>query len=214
MRLLRRPGLLGAATRSDRRGGAPVIERIAFWSARHAKTAVIGWFGLVGAAFLAGQLLGTQSLPQFDPGQAGQGERVLHQLNVTTPPTESVLIQPRGPGAGQLTFANDPQMRQAVQQVTAALDRLHSAAMDVSAPSLVISRPVSVRLGWWQDNGKPGRHCSHRRSRPPQPRFGRRAQRASYFPGRWTARRGELHCCGRSGGGRQGAGGAPGPARR
>ena len=143
MRLLRRPGLPRAATRCDRHGGAPVIERIAFWSARHAKTAVIGWFGLVGAAFLAGQLLGTQSLPQFDPGQAGQGERVLHQLNVTTPPAESVLIQPRGPSADQLTFANDPQMRQAVQQVTAALDRLHSAAMDVSAPSLAVSRPTA-----------------------------------------------------------------------
>jgi putative drug exporter of the RND superfamily len=144
MRLLGRPGLPGAATRCDRHGGGPVIERIAFWSARHAKTAVIGWFGLVGAAFLAGQLLGTQSLPQYDPGQAGQGERVLHQLNVTTPPAESVLIQPRGPGADQLTFANDPQMRLAVSQVTAALDRLHSAAMDVSAPSLVISRPASA----------------------------------------------------------------------
>ena len=139
---LRHSGSQRIATRSDRHGG-PVIERIAFWSARHAKTAVIGWFGLVGAAFLAGQLLGTQSLPQYDPGQAGQGERFLHELNVTTPPAESVLIQSRGPGADRLTFANDPQMRQAVRQVTAALDRLHSAAMDVSAPSLAVSRPTA-----------------------------------------------------------------------
>jgi putative drug exporter of the RND superfamily len=144
MRLCRRPGLQEAVTRSGRHGGGPVGERIAFWSARHAKTAVVGWFGMVGAAFLAGQLLGTQSLPQFDPGQAGQGERVLHQLNVTTRPAESVLIQPRGPGADQLTLANDTQMRQAVRQVTAALDRLHSAAVDVSAPSLAISRPASA----------------------------------------------------------------------
>jgi putative drug exporter of the RND superfamily len=141
--MLRRPALWRAGTRSERRGDGPVIERIAFWSASHAKTAVIGWFGLVAAAFVAGQLLGTQSLPQFDPGQAGQGERLLHQLNVTTPPAESVLIQPRGPGTGGRTFANDPEMRQAVRQVTAALDRLHSAAMDVSAPSLAMSRRTS-----------------------------------------------------------------------
>jgi putative drug exporter of the RND superfamily len=145
MSRLRRAALRGAGTRSVRRVDGPVIERIAFWSASHAKTAVIGWFSLVGAAFLVGQLLGTQSLPQFDPGQAGQGERLLHQLNVTTPPAESVLIQPRGPGADARTFANDPQMRQAVRQVTAALDRLHSAAMDVSAPSLAMSRPTSNR---------------------------------------------------------------------
>jgi hypothetical protein len=143
---LRRAALRRAGTRSERHGDRPVIERIAFWSASHAKTAVIGWFSLVGAAFLAGQLLGTQSLPQFDPGQAGQGERLLHPLNVTTPPAESVLIQPRGPGAYGRTFANDPQMRQAVRQVTAALDRLHSAAMDVSAPSLAMSRPTSNQM--------------------------------------------------------------------
>ncbi len=128
-----------------------MVERIAGWSARYAKTAVLGWFVLVGAAFLAGQLLGTQSLPQYDPGQAGQGEQLLHRLNVTTPPTESVLIQPRGPGADRLTFANDPQMRQAARQVAAALDRLHSAAMDVSAPTLVSgtqgSAPQTAVLG-------------------------------------------------------------------
>ena len=144
MPLFRSPGSHGAVTRGARHGRAPVSERIAFWSARHAKTAVAGWFGLVGAAFLAGQMLGTQSLPQFDPGQAGQGERALHQLNVTTPPAESVLIQPRAPDADQLSFANDAQMRQAVRQVTAALDRLHATAMDVIAPSLGMSRPASA----------------------------------------------------------------------
>ena len=143
MRIPRRHGYGEAVTPGPRHRSGPVSERIAFWSARHAKTAVVGWFGLVAAAFLAGQLLGTQNLPQFDPGQAGHGERILHQLNVTTPPVESVLIQPRGPSAGQLTFANDPELRQAVRQVTAALDRLHSTAMDVSAPSLAVRRTAS-----------------------------------------------------------------------
>jgi RND superfamily putative drug exporter len=112
------------------------VERIACWSARHAKTAVAGWFGLVAAAFLAGHLLGTQSLPQYDPGQAGHGEQILHQLNVTTPPAESVLIQPTGPGAARLSFADDPQMRQAARQVAAALQALPRAAEDINSPSL------------------------------------------------------------------------------
>src|SRR5580704_4739759 len=136
MYLLRRQGLLRAADRSERNDGAPVVERIACWSARHSTIAVICWFGLVGVAFVAGQLLGTKSLPQYDPGQAGLGERTLHQLDVTTAPTESVLIQPRGLGTDRLTFASDPQMQQAVRQVAAALDRLHSAAMDVNSPTL------------------------------------------------------------------------------
>jgi putative drug exporter of the RND superfamily len=120
--------------------GSRLPARIAWWSARHKKTAVAGWFGLIGAAFLVGQLLGTQSLPQYDPGQAGQGEQILHRLNVTTAPAETVLIQPRGPGAAGLTYANDPQMRQAARQVAAALHALPGAAEDISSPG-----PAKVR---------------------------------------------------------------------
>src|SRR5215469_15518965 len=120
------------------RSAAQAVEHIAWWSARHPKTAVLLWFGLVAAAFVTGQLLGTQSLPQYDPGQAGTGEQVLHQLNVRTPPAESVLIQPRGTGAGRATFASDPRMRRAAQQVAAALGRLHSSAINIHAPGLTI----------------------------------------------------------------------------
>src|SRR5215469_326416 len=109
----------------------PLVERIAGWSARHAKTAVIGWFALVGLAFAAGQLLGTQSLQQYDPGQSGIAEQTLHQLNITNPPTESVLIQARGADTADRTFASDPQIRSAVRQVAAALRGLPSAAVNV-----------------------------------------------------------------------------------
>ena len=111
--------------------GGPVVERIACWSARHRKAVVAGWLLFLGLAFLAGQLLGTQSRPQYDPGQAGRGEQVLHQLGVVTPPVESVLIQPR---AGAATFASDPQMRQAARAVVAALARLPGAAEDIASP--------------------------------------------------------------------------------
>src|ERR1035441_339825 len=79
------------------RRAKPLVERIARWSIRHRKTAVLGWLALVGAAILAGQLMGTQSVPQYDPGQAGHGEQILHELNVPSPPAESVLIQARAP---------------------------------------------------------------------------------------------------------------------
>src|SRR5262249_43394828 len=72
-----------------------------------------------------------------DPGQAGVGEQALYRLNVTTPPLESVLVQPRGRRSSLLTFADDPQMRQAVQQLAAALGRLHSSAANVHASGLV-----------------------------------------------------------------------------
>jgi putative drug exporter of the RND superfamily len=92
---------------------------------------VIGWVLFVGVAFVAGHMLGTQSRPQYDPGQAGQAEQALHALGVTTPPAESVLIQARAPG---VTFKNDPQMREATRAVVTALRRLPQAAEGIASP--------------------------------------------------------------------------------
>ncbi|MGO8887609.1 MAG: hypothetical protein ACLQI7_28820, partial [Streptosporangiaceae bacterium] len=98
--LLKTPPHQTAPPRSRR--ARPLVERIARWSIRHRKAAVLGWLAFVGAAVLAGQLLGTQSQPQYDPGQAGHGEQMLYALNVNSPPAESVLVQQRRPrGAGQ-----------------------------------------------------------------------------------------------------------------
>jgi RND superfamily putative drug exporter len=119
---------------SDGRPGrarAPVVERIAGWSIRHRKTAVFGWLVLVVAIFMAGQLLGSKSLPSSDAGQSGQAEQTLRHLGVTAPQVEQVLIRALAPGA---TFATDPQMRQAAGQVAAALARLPHAAADIRSP--------------------------------------------------------------------------------
>jgi RND superfamily putative drug exporter len=114
-----------------RRARPPVIERIASWSSRHRKSAVLGWLALVVAAFAVGQLLGTPNLPSYDTGQSGQAEQTLQRLGVSPPPAESVLIQARAPGA---TFATDPAMRQAVRQVAASLRSLPRAATGVRSP--------------------------------------------------------------------------------
>jgi len=110
---------------------APIVERVAGWSARHRKTAVVGWLVLVVAAILVGQKLGTTSLNSYDPGQAGRAERVLALPVVQQPDSESVLIQ--GRSAGQ-TYASDPEMQLAVHQVVAALRAVPHSAADISSP--------------------------------------------------------------------------------
>jgi putative drug exporter of the RND superfamily len=113
------------------RARAPIVERIAAWSARHRKTAIFGWLGLVIGAFAVGQLLSAPNLPQYDAGQSGQAEHTLQRLGVTSPPAESVLVQARAPGA---TWATDPAMRTAVRQVAAALRAQPRSAAGVRSP--------------------------------------------------------------------------------
>jgi hypothetical protein len=49
---------------------APIVERVAGWSARHRKTAVFGWLLLVVVAVAVGHQLGTSNVNSYDPGQA------------------------------------------------------------------------------------------------------------------------------------------------
>ena len=110
---------------------APIVERVAGWSAQHRKTAVIGWLLLVVAAVVIGQRLGTDNLNSYDPGQAGQAERVLAQPVVQQPDNEDVLIQGHSPGQ---TYGQDAEFRQAVRQVVEALRALPQAATDIQSP--------------------------------------------------------------------------------
>ena len=109
----------------------PLVERLAGWSAAHRKTAVSGWLLLVVAAVLIGQQLGTKNLNSYDPGQAGQAERVLNRPVVQQPASESVLIQGRSPGQD---YANDPEIRQAVRQVVATLTAVPHSATSIRSP--------------------------------------------------------------------------------
>jgi RND superfamily putative drug exporter len=110
---------------------APAVERIAGWSARHRIIAIVGWLLLVAVAIAVGQQLGTSNTNSYDPGQAGQAERVLNRPVVQQPDGESVLIQAHSPGQ---TFGNDPQLRQAAREVVAALHRLPGSAADIRSP--------------------------------------------------------------------------------
>ena len=108
----------------------PVVERIAGWSARHRAIALIGWLMLVAGAVVIGSMLGTKNLNSYDPGQAGKAERVLSRPGVIQRDAESVLIQTRN---GQ-TVASDPQAREAIRQVTAALERMPRVATGIQSP--------------------------------------------------------------------------------
>jgi putative drug exporter of the RND superfamily len=140
MRLLRSPapsaetpGPETTAPAASGRVRRPIVERVACWSARHRKTAVGAWLAFMAAAFIAGQLGGGGSVHQYDPGQAGQAEQVLAKLGVVTPPTESVLIQPR-PGDRLPAATAAAEVRSAALQVRAALAALPRAAADVTGP--------------------------------------------------------------------------------
>ena len=111
---------------------------MAGWSVRHRKTAVFGWLLLVVAAVVIGQRFGTDNLNSYDPGQAGQAERVLNQPVVQQPDSESVLVQGRSTGQ---TYGHDPEIREAVRQVVAALRARPHAAADIQSP---LSRPGLV----------------------------------------------------------------------
>jgi RND superfamily putative drug exporter len=116
------------------RGKGPVVERIAGWSARHRKTALFGWLFLVAGAVVIGSMLGTKNLNSYDPGQSGQAERVLARPSVVQPDTETVLVQARSEGGREGTVAGDPEIRQAIRQVTAALTAMPKVATAIASP--------------------------------------------------------------------------------
>src|SRR5580658_8596333 len=132
--------------RHRRKTRAPVTERVAGWSARHRKTAVFGWLLLVAAVFIAGQKIGSGNVQQYDPGQAGQAERVLNQVAPAQfgAYDESVLIQAKTPG---VTFSSDPAMRQAASQVAAALSAQPKYAAGISTPLLAGAQPLVSKDG-------------------------------------------------------------------
>ena len=118
--------------RAGAHAGGPLVERLAGWSARHRKTAVLGWLVLVAALFVAGQVIGTKNLPAYDAGASGRAERVLQRAGFTSLPAENVLIQARRLG---VRYPASAEMRQAAAQVVAALRSLPASAADIRSPA-------------------------------------------------------------------------------
>ncbi len=141
-------GLLpSAATRPGASGvRRPAVERIACWSAKYRKTAIIGWLAFMAAAFIGGQFVTSPGVQQYDPGQAGRGEQVLTQLGVVTPPTESVLIAAKT-GERRLEHDTAAQVRRVAHEVESALEALPGSAADIRAPFGPAGSALSARHG-------------------------------------------------------------------
>ncbi|MCO5971130.1 MMPL family transporter [Actinoallomurus soli] len=76
-----------------------LAARLGGWSARHRKTAIIGWLVFVVAAVLIGGMAGQRQLTDGEQGagDSGRAVRILEEAGITSPATEMVLIHSAAP---------------------------------------------------------------------------------------------------------------------
>jgi uncharacterized membrane protein YdfJ with MMPL/SSD domain len=96
-----------------------VAARMARWSGRHRRKAVLGWFAFVIVAFAIGNQVGTQEISDIDQfsGEARDAEEALDRAGLR-PVEEVVFVQ-----SDTLTV-DDPEFRAAVEDVTARLSQV------------------------------------------------------------------------------------------
>ncbi|MEU1288156.1 MMPL family transporter [Kitasatospora sp. NPDC005856] len=99
------------------------------WSARHRKTAVFGWLLFVVLAAALGTAHGSTKITDAEqvPGQVSRAARILDEAGLTSPASETVLVQ------SATRSADDPEFRAAVGQVIAAVNGTGEAA-EVRSP--------------------------------------------------------------------------------
>jgi uncharacterized membrane protein YdfJ with MMPL/SSD domain len=90
-----------------------VAARMARWSGRHRRKAILGWFAFVIVAFAIGTQVGTQEISDIDQfsGEAREAEEALDRAGLR-PVEEVVFVQ-----SDTLTV-DDPEFRAAVEDVT------------------------------------------------------------------------------------------------
>jgi len=99
----------------------PLAGRLGRWSARHRKTAILGWIAFVFAALFIGTSLGTKTIEDGHDGtgSSGRADAVLAD-EFPQPAAEQVLIQ----GRDARVSSRDPRVRAAVADVTRRLSAL------------------------------------------------------------------------------------------
>src|ERR1700733_5380014 len=105
-----------------------LTARAATWSARHRRTAILGWLAFVIVTVVLGTAIGPRHIPS-DADGVGQSARADRILNAKFPQTssEQVLVQSR-----ELTV-RDPAFRSAIEDVVQRLSLLGSVR-DVRSP--------------------------------------------------------------------------------
>jgi uncharacterized membrane protein YdfJ with MMPL/SSD domain len=108
-----------AATPHATPRGPNLAARMGRWSARHRKSAILGWLGFVAVALVLGGIVGTKTLGDADAqvGESGRAARTYAAAGLDRGDPESVLVQSR------TLRANDPRFVATVQDVERALAR-------------------------------------------------------------------------------------------
>jgi uncharacterized membrane protein YdfJ with MMPL/SSD domain len=108
-----------AATPRATPRGPNLAARMGRWSARHRKSAILGWLAFVAAAVVLGGVVGTKTLGDADAqvGEAGRAASVYAAAGLDHGDPESVLVQSR------TLRASDPKFVAAVRDVEQTLAR-------------------------------------------------------------------------------------------
>jgi uncharacterized membrane protein YdfJ with MMPL/SSD domain len=71
-----------------------IAARLGGWSARHRKTAILGWLMFVVAAVLIGGMVGQKQLTDGEEGtgDSGRAERIISDAGIKSPASEMVLV--------------------------------------------------------------------------------------------------------------------------
>lgn len=77
-----------------------VAARLGGWSARHRKTAILGWLLFVAAAVLIGGMVGQKQLTNGEQGtgDSGRAARIIDEAGIKNPASEMVLVHGAAPG--------------------------------------------------------------------------------------------------------------------
>jgi uncharacterized membrane protein YdfJ with MMPL/SSD domain len=108
-----------AATPRATPRGPNLAARMGRWSARHRKSAILGWLAFVAAALVLGGVVGTKTLGDADAqvGEAGRAARIYAAAGLDHGDPESVLLQSR------TLRVSDPKFVAAVRAVERTLAR-------------------------------------------------------------------------------------------
>jgi RND superfamily putative drug exporter len=104
-------------------GATNLAGRVGAWSARHWKTALLGWLAFAAAAMALGSVAGHRQMKdsEFASGEARTAVEMLDRAGMVQPASEAVLIQSR-----TLTW-RDGEFRSAIAAVVGALSRQKDA---------------------------------------------------------------------------------------
>src|SRR3712207_455574 len=117
-----------------------IAARAGRWSARHRKTAILGWIAFVILATLAGGSIGQDNLPeaQLGNGESKRADMIVDAAGYPEETREQVLVQGRG-----TMRSGDPAVTAAVRDVVARLERIPQVR-DLRSPLDAADRASTV----------------------------------------------------------------------